>query len=356
MEQKNSNGRKYRNLRAAVVLFTLFGIGLFLYFVSQIGVNEILVNIGKISLPAFGFVLFIHLSRLFCRALAWKLSVPGPHKLSVFDTLKAVFIGEALSSMLPLGIVVSGTAKAVTVSNRVPLSIGFASVATENLFYSLSTSLLIIFGASAMLYSSPIPADWTWIIDLLIALSALALLLGILTVIRQWHWVSGLAEWIYQRGFLKNILHQGRVEIRQVEDKIYGFYRRYPQRFFPIFLLEVSFHALGVFEVWFILRRISETAPDVYSCFLFETVSRAVTVFFKLVPFVIGVDEAGAQLVAEAVTVSAGVAVTLAIIRKGKLLFWSTMGMFFLAKRGLGLADIRNHAERIIAADQEAAK
>ena len=55
---------------------------------------------------------------------AWKLSVFEPYNLRIKDAVAAVIIGEALSSMIPLGILVSGTSKAVAVRKQVPLSSG----------------------------------------------------------------------------------------------------------------------------------------------------------------------------------------------------------------------------------------
>jgi hypothetical protein len=76
------------------------------------------------------------------------------------------------------------------------------------------------------------------------------------------------------------------------------------------------------------------------TAFLLESVSRLVTIIFKLVPFVLGVDEAGAQFVGETVSLAAGVAVTIAIIRKGRILFWTAVGATLIAKRGLSVRDI----------------
>ena len=75
----------------------------------------------------------------------------------------------------------------------------------------------------------------------------------------------------------------------------------------PIILLEAAFHALGVLEVWFILTRITAEGAGVMNAFLLETVSRLITIVFKLVPFLIGVDEAGAQYIAETAAIGAGV-------------------------------------------------
>ncbi|HKX83653.1 MAG TPA: hypothetical protein VJL58_05470, partial [Pyrinomonadaceae bacterium] len=99
---------------------------------------------------------------------------------------------------------------------------------------------------------------------------------------------------------------------------------------------EAAFHLLGILEVWFILNRISGSTSFV-SAFLLESVSRLITIVFKLVPFLIGVDEAGAQFVAETVAIGATIGVTLAIIRKGRILFWTAIGLLLIVKRGLSL-------------------
>ena len=58
-------------------------------------------------------------------------------------------------------------------------------------------------------------------------------------------------------------------------------------------------------------------------------------------PFLIGVDEAGAQFVAETLGLAVGIGVTLAIIRKGRILFWTATGMILIVKRGLSLREIK---------------
>jgi hypothetical protein len=167
----------------------------------------------------------------------------------------------------------------------------------------------------------------------------------ILLIVRQWHFASETCEAIYRRGWLTGILEHGRMQVRLFENLIYGFYRRYPRRFLPICLAEAGFHILGVFEVWFILTRIVEPAiSQLLNAFLLESVSRLITIVFKLVPFLIGVDEAGAQFVGETVALGAGIGVTLAIIRKGRILFWTAIGLILIVKRGLSLRDIEEAA------------
>ena len=320
------------------IFLTVGGIALFAYFVYAVGMGEIVANIGRFGVAGFAVIVAVYFVRICARAGAWALSVYEPYSLRMKDTIPAVIIGEAMSSMIPLGILISGTAKAVAVRKRVPLVVGLSSVATENLFYSFTTSVFLIAGAFTMLRSFNLDEGWALTIDLLIVAICVVLLFLILLVVRQWHFASETCEWLYAKGIATGFLEHTRLQVRLFENFIYGFYRRYPKRFLPICLLEAAFHLLGIFEVWFILTRIS--SADLLSAFLLESVSRLITIVFKLIPFVIGVDEAGAQFVAETVGIAAGIGVTLAVIRKGRILFWTAIGLLLIVKRGLSVKAI----------------
>lgn len=336
-----NSGNNSRHLTVIGAVLTAGGIGLFAYFLHSVGAREIIERIESFGILGFLVILLIFALRIVVRAWAWKLSVYEPFSLSLRDTIPAVIIGEAMSSMIPLGILVSGTAKAVAVRKRLPLVVGLSSVATENLFYSFTTSLFLISGAYAFLkFTAADPALETTI-DLLIAAIIAVLIFLLLLLIRQWHFASELCESLYRRGIFTSFLEHTRFQVRLFENLIFGFYRRYPRRFLPICLLEVTFHLLGVLEVWFIVSRILAPDGQLLNAFLLETVSRLITIVFKLVPFVIGVDEAGARFVAEAVSIGAGVGITIALIRKGRILFWTAAGLALIIKRGLTFKEIR---------------
>lgn len=338
--------KRLTRLRIAAVVLTLFGVGLFGFLIYSIGFNEIVDGIGRFGFAGFAVILSIYALRIVARSLAWKLSVYSPYSLKLSDTIPAVIIGEAMSSTIPLGILISGTSKAVAVRNKIPLVAGLSSVATENLFYSLVTGIYLIAGAALMLRVSVIDEGVAWTLNGLIAALTVLLLLGITMVVRQWHFASELCERIYRKGFLTRFLENGRLHVRLFENLIYDFYRRHPGRFLPVCLLEASFHTLGVLEVFYILERIADANSNLQTAFLLESVSRLVTIVFKLVPFNIGVDEAGAQFVGETIALAAGAGVTLAIIRKGRILFWTAIGWILIAKRGLSFRDIQTAAER----------
>lgn len=331
------SARHINRIKLAGIILTVAGIGLFAYLVYSVGIGELVEGIERFGFVGFAVILFLYFLRIIVRAIAWSLSVYEPYKLDFRDTLPAVVIGEATSSIIPLGILVSGTAKAVAVRHRVPLVAGLSSVATENLFYSLVTCVFLILGALTFLRSAPLEEGWILTIDVLIAGIALLLAFMLLMVLRQWHFASETCEWLYQKGIGRRFLEKGRMDVRLFENLIYGFYRRYPRRFLPICGLEALYHAIGVVEVFYVLSRLSDAFPSLMTSFLLESVSRLITIMFKVVPLTIGVDEAGAQFVGEAFALAAGVGVTLAIIRKGRILFWTAIGLLLMIKRGMSL-------------------
>lgn len=322
-------------LKIAAIVLTTIGVGLFAYFVYSIGYRELAGEIAKLGVSGFAVLLLLYFLRVIARASAWKLSVGKPYNLPIRDGLAGVIIGEAMSSVIPLGILVSGTAKAIAVRRKLPLVVGLSSVATENLFYSFITSLFLILGSLTLVRSFELEEGWVFTIDLLIAALVAVIVFLVLLVVRQWHLASELCERLYQRGIATSFTGTWRMHIRLFENFIFGFYRQYPKRFLPICIFEAAYHTLGIAEVWYILSQIGDRVPHLTQAFLLESVSRLVTIVFKLVPFVIGVDEAGAQFVARTLGMAVGIGVTIALLRKGRMLFWVLVGFSLIVRRGL---------------------
>jgi hypothetical protein len=235
----------------------------------------------------------------------------------------------------------------VSVRRHVPLVVGLSSVATENLFYSLVTSIFLILGSFTFLRTFNLDEAWVLTLDVLIGIIIAVVIFLVVMVVRQWHFASATCEWLYEHGIGRRLLEHGRLHVRLFENLIYGFYRRYPRRFLPICGCETVFHLLGIIEAYFILRFISELGATWLSAFLLESVSRLILVVFKLIPFLVGVDEAGAQFVTDVLGLGAGVGITLAIIRKGRVLFWTAVGLTLIMKRGLSLREFSELRERL---------
>jgi hypothetical protein len=82
-----------------------------------------------------------------------------------------------------------------------------------------------------------------------------------------------------------------------------------------------------------------------------ESVGRIINILFKFVPLRVGVDEAGAALVSGAIGLGAGAGVTLAVVRKVRILCWTAVGIILLARRGLSIRSILHDAETVTKKD-----
>src|SRR6185369_17825142 len=117
------NEKSDRRFMPLGVIFGLLGLGLFSYFVSKVGVSEVLDGIRRLG---FGFVLVLAISsiRHIVRSIAWTRCVEMPYALRFRDAFAARLMGDALGNIIPLAsVAVSEPSKAVFVRHKLPLMI-----------------------------------------------------------------------------------------------------------------------------------------------------------------------------------------------------------------------------------------
>ena len=350
---RGAEGRnKKRGLAPAGVVFAAAGLVLFAYVVWQAGVEKIWAELRGLG---YGFLIIIALSgfRFAVRTLAWTLCFEAPHRLRFRDAFRAYLAGDSVGNLLPLGIVVSEPTKVYFVRDRVPLLAGLSAITVENIFYSLSVILFIFSGALALLLSFPLTKTLRWTSVGIIAGVAVIFAIGFVVVRKEWRLLSGMAERIYARGIGRRVLETKRTTLRTLEDRVYGFYGRNRARFLPILLLEISFHLAGVAEAYVTLLFISDKPPTFLTAFVLESVNRVINVVFKFVPLRVGIDEAGTGLMTKVLGYGRSTGVTLGIVRKARMLFWTAFGVAFLVSRGLSVRSVAREAEASIAAERK---
>ena len=74
----NKHSRRYTRLKLLAVVLTLFGIGLFGYFVYAVGFYEIVDGVSRFGFAGFAVILVLYFLRLLARAQAWKMCVHAP--------------------------------------------------------------------------------------------------------------------------------------------------------------------------------------------------------------------------------------------------------------------------------------
>lgn len=339
-QRKKSGSARFTPLG---IIFTLLGILLFAYFVKKAGLTEIWTDIKQLG-TGFLLVLLVSSARPIVRSLAWTRAFTGEHHLRFCDALGAYLIGDAVGTLVPLGIFVSEPTKAALVRKRVPLVASLSALAVENIFYSLSVALFIFAGTAALLltFHLPKPLRVVSIIALIVILFIIPL--AFLVLRRRWRFLSGTVDFLHRRGLARGFFERRRESVRDVEERIYGFYEQSSSRFLFIILLEACFHLAGVLEVFVTLWFISETAPSLLTAFMLESVNRFINVAFKFVPMRVGVDEAGTGMLAKVLGLTTATGVSLAIVRKARILVWTALGVLLITLRGLSLREVAEGA------------
>jgi hypothetical protein len=70
------------------------------------------------------------------------------------------------------------------------------------------------------------------------------------------------------------------------------------------------------------------------TAFILETANRLVTVVFKVVPLRLGVDEAASTYVSQLLGLGPRLGLSMAIIRRLRILFWALAGGILLVREG----------------------
>lgn len=326
------------------IIFGLLGLLLFIYFVTNAGVAHIVDGIQRLGA---GFLLIIAISslRYVARALAWTRCVEAPYRLPFRDAFAARIMGDALGTIIPfVSVAVAEPSKGVFVKDKVPLMVGLPALAIENIFYALSVSIFIFCGTATLLLSFPLPKALRYAsIGALIA-TLVVVSIGYLMIRRQARFLSGALGFLAGWGIAPGVIAKIRPRAQVLEERVYGFYERNQRRFLSIFALDLCFHLAGVLEIYTTLMFISPVAPTLRQAFILESVNRIINVAFKFVPLRAGVDEGGTGQVSKVLGFARGVGETLAIVRKGRDIFWSAVGVILIWKRGLSLRNLSNEA------------
>jgi hypothetical protein len=323
------------------IIFGVIGLLLFGYFVRKAGLSEIAAGIRRLG---FAFLLIIAISsiRHMARSLAWTRCVERPYRLRFRDAFAARLMGDALGNIIPLAsVAVSEPSKAVFVRDRLPLLVGLSALAIENIFYSLSVTLFIFAGTTTLLLSFSLPKSLRYASFGALVVIAIIVPLAYLLIRRQARFLSGAVGFLGAKGIARNAMMKIRPKAETLEERVYGFYERNQRSLIPIFVLELLFHAAGVAEIYTTLIFISpDSPPTLRQAFILESVNRIINVAFKFIPLRAGVDEGGTGQVSKVLGFTKATGVTLAIVRKGRDIFWSTIGVALLLKRGFSISGV----------------
>jgi hypothetical protein len=315
-------------------LFALFpfllGLALFVTLIHRIGATPIISYIGQIGWGLAVLALTCG-TRYFLRTLAWYLSIErSSRRLSLFALFNLRLAGETLGELMFAGLVVGESIKAIAASRWLPGVSAYSSVFMENLLFGLSVVIFLASGVFVLFLSTLLPLPILVLSGISVVFLLACGVILFLVLHQGWQVLSPLLSYVEKKQFGWESLERQAPQIRSFEDAVHGFYRSHRSLFLGLMGLEFSTHFIGVFEAWWILYMI-HCKGTWMAAFLVESANRLINSFFSIVPLRLGVD-GGMALVLESIGYPTAVGVSLAIIRKVRLMVWMIPGLFLIGK------------------------
>jgi putative ABC transport system permease protein len=331
--------RKSPIIWVQLVAFVL-GLALLIYVIRRVGVQSIFDTLAQIGL---GFFLLIGISGLrhFFRAVSMRFAVPPDHRrFNLWQAFTTRLSGEAISFLTFTGPILGEATKAALLRKRVPLVTGVQALVVDNLLYHLSVALFILSGACVMLASYNLPEAAHYTLLLIASLSMLTLVAFGLAASRRVMPLTWFIERLAALGFKPRALAKRREHINDLESNVYDFYRHHRGSFFAIVAFDLISHTSSVLEVYLTLRMLG-FHPGIEAPYVIESLTKVINFVFGFVPATIGVYEGGTEIILRTLGFAAATGVTLGLVRKAGMIFWTGIGLWMLATRTLPSATRR---------------
>jgi hypothetical protein len=209
----------------------------------------------------------------------------------------------------------------------VALGPAVTALAIENVLYTLSAAAMIGAGMVAMLLRFQPPTAVRGVGEVIVAATVALFAAALWLLWRQPALVSRAL------GIAPGLRHHME-RVRHIESQIYTFASRHRHALPGLAAVEMGFHALGVAEIYLTLWRLNGAPPALMTAFLLEIANRLITVVFKIVPLRLGVDEAVSAYFTQVLGFGARIGLSVAIVRKVRVLFWALAGGVLLVREG----------------------
>jgi len=312
----------------------VLGALLLVYVIRKVGVQPIFSALSRVGFGFF-FVVAINGLRHVLRTIAMSISVPPEHRRFTFlQAFAARLGGESMGFLTFAGPLLGEATKVALLRKRVPLVHGVPALVVDNLLYNLSVVLLIFGGACLMLFAYPVPPVAREMLILIASVAFLGLIAAAIATRRRVTLLTNIIDSLGRRGFRPRFLRTRRHHIYRVELTVYGFYKRRRAAFFSMIGLDLTSHATSVLEVYVTLKMLG-FVPHVGAAYIIESLTKIINVVFAFVPATIGVYEGGTEVILKSLGFAAAAGVTLGIVRKAAIIFWTAIGVFIVTWRAV---------------------
>lgn len=310
------------------ILVAIIGIAVLIFTIRRVGWSEVVSGVASVG---WWFILVVVLgaSRMACRARAWIICADDAN-LRFRDAFGAMLAADALGNLTPLGLLASEPTKIMLTRSRISTVTSVASVTTENAFYTASVAVVLLAGTWFFFQRADVPPALEQLAEVIVMAIVIAVVIGVWLARSQPALLSRFAPLITRLAGRAAVPAEA---IREVESRIYSVLGWRMGRLARIGSWEALFHVAAVAEVWLVLRLLPGAADaTLVDAFLLESAGRFVTIAFKFIPYRLGIDEAGSGAVAQVIGMGPAAGVTLALVRRLRIMVLNVFGLIRLAR------------------------
>ncbi len=323
--------------RAFIWLQTLafiLGFGLLVFVINRVGIQPVFDALLRVG---FGFFIVVAISgtRHFLRTIAMRAAVPAEHRRITFmQAFTARLGGEAISFLTFTGPLLGEATKVALLRKRVPLTYGVPALVVDNLLYNLSVVFFVMSGACVMLFTYHLPPLVYYVLIGIASVAALGIAAAAFAARRRVMLLTWSIDQLARLRLSPKVILRKRHHIYHLESKVYDFYKHHPAAFFGMIACNLAAHATSVVEVFVTLKLLGFT-PQLAQAYIIESLTKVINFAFAFVPGTIGVYEGGTEVILQTLGFAAATGVTLALVRKAAIVFWTSLGLLVLTWRTL---------------------
>jgi uncharacterized protein (TIRG00374 family) len=315
------------------LLFLILGAVLLGVVIAETDIGHALSLLTQIG---WGFIIIfaLYFVAFGIDVYAWQLSMPSvPLTFTwLYRFYQVRLAGEAFNMVTPAASLGGEPVKAIMLKNN--YGIGYrdstASLILAKTMIVAGLAAFLIVGFALMWGSPKLDATYKTLSGLGLGAFAIA---TILFVVVQRYKLTSLAGTALGRSRWFNKLNTVLHHLHEVEDRLVDFYTRRPRRLAVVFILSFGNWALGIVEIWVIMRLIGNPISFT-DAWIIETVAQLVRSATFFIPANIGAQEGAFLLVGAAITGQPSFGLTVALARRIREIVWAAWGLtiFYVLK------------------------
>jgi hypothetical protein len=311
----------------------LLGFGLLTFVIYRIGYRSLLDAVSNVGWGIFA-IIALNLSRHLLRAATLYIAVaPDVRTFKYRSAVAARLGGEAMTIFSFMGPFLGDATKAVLLKKDLSLTHGASAIIIDNILYYVTVIVVILSGVGLLLLNYGSSGSVMNRVLLAIVVVAVFIFAAILlAIIFKVTPLTYVIELLGKKGLVPGFIYRRRSSILDVENNVFKFYHNRPRDFFTIFGISLFVHSISVTEVFLALKFLGYQS-SVSNAFIIESLTKVINAAFSFIPGTIGVYEGGNGLILKTLGYTTTVGVALALVRRGAILFATSIGLTVLVWR-----------------------